>query len=71
MVLDYYFEAMQNLRFAVWDIDNVKLPIEKQDFIGELHISVADLISHGGTVSRSLVNPRHGNCLDSPWVIDC
>jgi hypothetical protein len=58
IVMDYYFEAVQNLRFAVWDVDNVKLPLEKQDYIGDLHISVADLVSHGGTVSRSLVNPK-------------
>jgi hypothetical protein len=42
----------------VWDIDNVKLPLEKQNFIGDLFISVADLVSHGGTLSRSLVNPK-------------
>jgi hypothetical protein len=59
ITLEYYFEAVQNLRFVVWDIDNVKLPIEKQDFIGQLEVTVADLIAHGGTLSRSLVNPKY------------
>ncbi len=53
-VLNLHYE-----KFVVWDIDNVRLPIEKQDFIGHLEVTVADLISHGGTLSRSLVNPRY------------
>lgn len=59
MTLEYYFEMVQQLKFVVWDIDNVKLPIEKQDFIGHLETTVAELVSGGGTMSRSLVNPRY------------
>jgi hypothetical protein len=58
LMMDYYFESVQRLKIKCWDIDNVKLPLEKQDFIGELIITLADIISHGGRVSRSLVNPK-------------
>ena len=57
--MDYYFESVQRLKFKVWDIDNVKLPLEKQDFIGEITLTLGDMLASGGHVTRSLVNPKY------------
>lgn len=56
--MEYYFEVRQTLRIVAYDMDNPKLPLEKQDYLGEIILDLGDVASCGGRVTRSLVNQR-------------
>lgn len=49
LVLDYYFEMVQKLRFEVYDIDSENCNLREADFLGELECTlgqVSSLSSH-------------------------
>jgi len=45
LIIDYYFETIQNLRFVVFDMDNDNEEWEKNDYIGYTEKTLADIIS--------------------------
>jgi len=53
--IDYRFEEIQWIKFAVYDIDTPAAPLDKQDFIGEIQCKLADIVtSKGSTIVREL-----------------
>ncbi|KAK7118598.1 hypothetical protein R3I94_022177 [Phoxinus phoxinus] len=44
-VVDYYFEIVQKLRFAVYDIDNKTADLSDDDFLGEFECSLGQIVS--------------------------
>lgn len=42
-VIDYYFEIVQKLRFAVYDIDNKTIDLSDDDFLGEFECSLGQV----------------------------
>lgn len=54
--MDYYFEEVQTLKVVVYDVDS-ELRIEdlsRHDLLGEVEVTLADIISAGQTLSKSL-----------------
>jgi len=44
--LDYYFEEMQKLRFAVYDIDNKTPQVSDDDFLGQIECTLGEVCCH-------------------------
>ncbi|XP_056105215.1 copine-3 isoform X1 [Rhinichthys klamathensis goyatoka] len=53
-VVDYYFEIVQKLRFAVYDIDNKTIDLSDDDFLGEFECSLGQIVS-SSKLTRPLV----------------
>lgn len=56
ILMDYYFEEVQSLKVVVYDVDS-ELRIEdlsRHDLLGEVEVTLADIISAGQTLSKSL-----------------
>ena len=54
--MDYYFEEVQALKVVVYDVDS-ELRIEdlsRHDLLGEVEVTLADIISAGQTLTKSL-----------------
>lgn len=45
IMLDYYFEEIQKLRFKVYDVDNTSVSLEDDDFLGELECTLGNIVS--------------------------
>lgn len=41
--LDYYFEEVQNVRVAVYDIDNKTPQLEDDDFLGSMECTLGQV----------------------------
>lgn len=55
----YTFEVTQYLRFVVYDIDDVRAPLSKQDLIGATETTLASVVSAAsGCFSAPLENPE-------------
>ncbi|XP_069007456.1 copine-3-like isoform X1 [Embiotoca jacksoni] len=52
LVLDYYFEMVQKLRFEVHDIDSASHSLQEADFLGELECTLGQIVS-----SKKLTKP--------------
>ncbi|XP_006806436.1 copine-3-like isoform X2 [Neolamprologus brichardi] len=52
IVLDYYFEMVQKLRFEVHDIDTDNCSLQEADFLGQLECTLGQIVS-----SRKLTKP--------------
>eukprot|EP01091_Cochliopodium_minus_P010033 TRINITY_DN2606_c0_g2_i1.p1 TRINITY_DN2606_c0_g2~~TRINITY_DN2606_c0_g2_i1.p1 ORF type:complete len:740 (-),score=227.23 TRINITY_DN2606_c0_g2_i1:64-2283(-) len=59
LLIDYYFETVQKLKFDVYDIDNEKGNINDQDFIGRVELTLAEIVSSGGKITKRLVNTKY------------
>ncbi|XP_075899269.1 copine-3 isoform X2 [Nelusetta ayraudi] len=51
-VIDYYFEMVQKLIFAIYDIDNKTVDLSDDDFLGQLEITLGQVVS-----SKKLTRP--------------
>lgn len=58
--IDYYFEAVQKLRFRIYDIDNASPTLGDDDFLGELECTLANIVSKK-TLQQALLgkNKKH------------
>ncbi|CAD5115458.1 DgyrCDS4430 [Dimorphilus gyrociliatus] len=43
--IDYYFEKIQRLRFAVYDSDSSKRDLEYHDFLGDMECNLSEIVS--------------------------
>ena len=55
--MDYRFEEVQHLRFAVYDIDNVSPTLDDDDFLGDIECALGEVgvVSQVGVVSCDLM----------------
>lgn len=65
IVMDYYFEEVQMLKFVVYDVDSERHidDLSRHDLIGEAEFTLADVISAGQVLAKAL--HKHGkkdNC---------
>ena len=82
--LDYYFEEVQPLKLQVYDVDDVQhiSDLRRHDFIGEVELTLADVVSAGQQLTRTLrqereclmhhtTSPMHA-CVYTPpsWMVD-
>uniref|UniRef100_UPI00398E630C copine-3-like n=1 Tax=Pristiophorus japonicus TaxID=55135 RepID=UPI00398E630C len=51
-LIDYCFEQVQKLKFAIYDIDNKTIDLSDDDFLGELECTLGQIVS-----SRKLTRP--------------
>jgi hypothetical protein len=61
--VDYYFEEVQRLRFAIYDIDNTTPQVSDDDFLGQIECTLGEIVS-GSPFTRQLMlrgNTRAGN----------
>ena len=58
LIIDYYFETVQKLKFEVYDIDHEGADLSQQDFIGQTEITLAEIVS-AGKIAKRLDNPKH------------
>ena len=42
-VIDYFFEEVQKLKFAVFDIDNATHSLDDDDFLGEIDCTLGNV----------------------------
>lgn len=42
-MVDYYFELVQQLKFAIYDIDNKTVDLGDDDFLGELECTLGQV----------------------------
>ena len=56
--MDYHFEEVQNLRVAVYDIDDKKHldDLSRQDFIGEAKFTLGEVVAAGQVFTRQLTS---------------
>ncbi|XP_026871617.2 copine-3 isoform X1 [Electrophorus electricus] len=47
IVIDYQFEVVQKLRFAIYDIDSKAIELNDHDFLGEMECSLGQIVSSG------------------------
>lgn len=61
IIIEYYFERVQKLRFCVFDIDNSKThDLSQQDFIGEAYCKLSDIVTmQNNQISMNLRSPKH------------
>ncbi|XP_014671442.1 PREDICTED: copine-3-like [Priapulus caudatus] len=45
-LVDYYFEEVQKLRFAVYDIDNTTATVSDDDFLGQMECTLAQVVAN-------------------------
>ena len=55
--MDYRFEEMQKLKFAVYDIDNVSDTLADDDFLGQIECNLGEV--RGGTGTLVVVLSLH------------
>ncbi|XP_064473138.1 copine-8-like isoform X2 [Ornithodoros turicata] len=49
IVLDYYFEESQRMRFDVYDVDSKSTRLADHDFLGQMECSLGEVVSVQGT----------------------
>ena len=56
--MDYHFEEVQNLRVAVYDVDDKKHldDLSRHDFIGEAKFTLAEVVAAGQVFRRQLTS---------------
>lgn len=47
IVLDYYFEEVQRLSFAVYDIDSANQKLDEHDFLGSVECTLGQVYYTG------------------------
>ncbi|RDD37578.1 Copine-3 [Trichoplax sp. H2] len=47
IVMDYYFELVQKVKIAVFDIDNSTSTLDDDDFLGEMETTLGQIVSSG------------------------
>ncbi|KAI9144386.1 Copine-domain-containing protein [Paraphysoderma sedebokerense] len=58
--MQYYFEMVQDLVFRVYDVDSKTTNLEKQEYIGEVRTTMAQLVSsRNGVFRKELNNPAY------------
>mmetsp|Transcript_5817 Transcript_5817/g.8144 ORF Transcript_5817/g.8144 Transcript_5817/m.8144 type:complete len:557 (-) Transcript_5817:49-1719(-) len=58
VVVDYYFEEVQNIKFVVVDVDHPSKGMKDQELIGEFVTTLGAVVgSRGSTVTKDLVHP--------------
>jgi hypothetical protein len=55
--MEYRFEELQPLRFVVYDVDNDSPTLEDDDFLGQVEVSLGNIVSVGSTT----LNLQHKN----------
>ena len=61
-VVDYHFEEIQQFKFAVYDVDNYNSidDVSKQELIGTMECSLADIVTAGQQYTRTLRTTARG-----------
>jgi len=55
IIIEYYFEVYQRLKFEVYDKDSTSTVLNKHDFLGAVEVSMGSIIGEsGGPVTKSL-----------------
>ena len=56
--MDYHFEEVQNLRVAVYDVDDKKHldDLSRHDFIGEAKFTLGEVVAAGRVFTRQLTS---------------
>ena len=56
--MDYHFEEVQNLRVAVYDVDDDKHvdDLSRHDFIGETQFTLGEVVAAGRVFTRQLTS---------------
>ena len=49
--LDYYFEQVQKLLFAIYDLDNDTKSVEDDDFLGQIDCTLGEVSVYGFAAS--------------------
>ena len=54
--MDYFFEEVQCVKVVVYDVDSERHieDLSRHDTLGEVEVTLADIISAGQTLSKSL-----------------
>ncbi|KAL0488601.1 hypothetical protein AKO1_015697 [Acrasis kona] len=61
-IIDYFFERNQYIKLLVMDIDDSSTTnIDKQETLGVLECSLANIITSCGSFKQSLIHPKHPN----------
>ena len=50
--MEYRFEELQQLKFAVYDVDNVSPTLEDDDFLGQVEVSLGNVVSVGSVTLK-------------------
>ena len=84
--MDYFFEEVQCVKVVVYDVDSERHieDLSRHDTLGEVEVTLADIISAGQTLSKSLKlqgkSPTSLVCICAPscirmcvwvWVCGC
>lgn len=54
IIIDYFFEELQKLKFFIYDIDSSSMSLKSADFLGEMECTLGQLVS-SGTYTKPLV----------------
>ncbi|KAI9144387.1 copine-1 isoform c [Paraphysoderma sedebokerense] len=68
--VQYHFETVQDLLFRVYDVDTNSSNLQKQDYIGEVRTTMANLVSaKGGVFRKELMNPAYPSRKNGTLVV--
>jgi len=59
-VIDYKFEERQMLRFAVYDFDNNSTNLSNHDFLGQIDVSLAEVVSNQSKAFKRKLEGKGG-----------
>jgi copine 1/2/3 len=69
IVVDFFFELIQRIRFDVFDIDHPSAPLDKQDFLGTAETTMAHIVnSQKSTFTAPLLSRSGAPMSSSQWV---
>eukprot|EP00124_Ichthyophonus_hoferi_P003790 Ihof_evm5s354 gene=Ihof_evmTU5s354 len=61
VVVNYYFEEVQHIRFVVYDIDNSNQGLDQQDLIGSFECTLGEIVgSKGSQLAKRLTKSGQG-----------
>ena len=59
-VIDYKFEERQMLRFAIYDFDSSSSNLSNHDFLGQIEVSLAEVVSNQSKAFKRKLGGKNG-----------
>lgn len=68
-VMTYHFESNQHLLFEVWDVDSDAGSTDHADFLGQLKITLGEIVAAPGqSITRTLTDRHHKNVAEKSTI---
>ena len=66
IIIDYFFEELQKLKFFIYDIDSSSMSLKSADFLGEMECTLGQVVYNFLYSATSMFNSL--TTLNSKWI---